>query len=263
MSGRGDNYGRDTSKDRGVKRDRGDTRLNNSGSNKTARTFANLDRAKDITSTRCVQSAELKKLITDGTGPWKIEHMCGPKCTDAKCRYIRAPDDICRSMAVHGHCRHRHFDLRNKAALAGGATDKPYPWCKGCKFQHIIHFENEWFKLADNAARLSCAEDKTEEQWTEHYNKEHEKDRKAQIRSQVLQDARNTRELLNDSVKVQAEAAKAEKIAARKEGRPYDPVRLADGLTPHLQLRNQESASIQAATQQRPASFNLFARRGR
>jgi len=185
-------------------------------------------------------------------------HMCGPKCSEPNCPYIRAPDDICRSMAKHGHCKFHFFGMLQ----LDPATGSKYDWAGGgCKrFHYVVRQADnnkiEWYRLKEGVPRLACADSKcaSQEAWIKFYDSEHDKDVKARLRGEEQRAQRATTELLKDSVKVQAFAAQKEKIQARREGADYDPVERAKGVVEHLNALNQTKADAG-----KKPKFNLFA----
>lgn len=174
--------------------------------------------------------------------------VCGTKCIDPDCLFLRTPEFTCRSLAKHGHCKQHFFHLLNTRATG---DMNPYPWAaEGCRWTHYVpsrEVDNggkptgkvKWYVLKDNVERLSCADGKTEAQWIAFYNDQHAQDVDAKRRSDAARDQKAIGEVLHDSAVVQARAARDEKIKARREGTEYNPVEFANGLAPHLQLENQ------------------------
>jgi len=114
----------------------------------------------------------------------------------------------------------------------------------------------EWYEVKDDVRRLSCADNKcaSEEAWVKFYDGEHNKDVAARQRGEALRDQRTVVEVLGDSVKVQARAARDDKIKARREGADYDPVEHAKGVAEHLNALQQVKAETSAGKRK----YNLF-----
>ena len=156
-----------------------------------------------------------------------FSHMCSDKCTDPTCIYLKSPDQICRSLAKHGHCRFHFFGLLNKVA-----NDLPYPWAAdGCRRMHCVphRVRNDkgedtgkinWYMLKDDQLRLHCADAKcaTQQAGIKFYDEEHKKDVEAKKRSEAARDQRAVVETLQDSVKVQARVAVEVKARPRRHG---------------------------------------------
>ena len=192
--------------------------------------------------------------------------MCGDKCTDPTCIYLKSPDHICRSMAKHGHCRFHFFGLLNKVS-----PGLPYPWAgDGCRRLHCVphRVRNDkgedtgrvnWYVLKDDHLRLECADKKcaTQQAWVKYYDDEHKKDVEAKKRSEAARDQRAVVETLQDSVKVQARVALQEKVKARRDGTAYDPVEHAKGIAQHLDL----ARLTKAEGKEKPRQYNLFSKK--
>jgi len=239
------------------------------GTNLQPKALALVDKANDL-DTGKVELPEddglQKAYLGNDTKGWA--HMCGDKCKDPLCPYLRAPSTICRSMAKHGHCRFQFFSLLHSRPNTG----TKYTWAaRGCKHVHYVAMKKDllptpmangvrqqvqWFCVKEDCPRLTCAEKlcASEEAWIKLYDDEHNKDVAARIQGEAKRDQRAVEEVLGDSVKVQARAAKEDKIKARREGTGYDPVERADKVAEHLNAMRQ----VKAESGTGGRKFNLF-----